>query len=173
MNRIEFDEESYKSFKEEIEKLEARKRELLVELGSSEYKYSGMTWHMGESVKSVQRELEYITAKLKKLKSITPVLKETTTQNPNIVSVGNTYKTTITYSDGETVDKTFKLVTAFPKLDLVNDEIKSISISSPIGAAINGKAIGGNYNFVVAGETNKITVVEQVNQNSTGEQNEA
>ena len=165
MKTIEFDAESYQLYLDEIKSLEAEKRSLLLDLGSSDSKVID-NWIPNKNIQIVHNKLRMVEARLKQLKSFNAVLKKEAS-NSDIITVGNVYKTSITYSDGETIEKTFKLVTAFPKCEVAENEIQRISISSPIGSAINGKEIGGTYKFKVGSETSSITVIEKVEESQS------
>jgi len=170
---IYYDKDSYKKHLELIAKLEQRETELVAELSTLDKRLID-GWMQPSSVSKTRQDLVAVRDMLYDLKHMDIEIIDNSGKKSDTVEIGNIYHTQVTYHDGRVLHYVFKLVSAHPSLN-VPGQIDELTVSCPIGKAINGKKVGETTTFTIDGKVNTITIKEQIilNENDADENENA
>lgn len=154
-NKIFLDKEGYEQYLEEINDL----KNLLKKNGSTKSgayrKYAGDGWHDNFEFEEAKRKEFGIIKDLEdKLIAVRNIVIVDNKHNPLLVNIGDKLRLKLKFSDTESEEGIYILTggTIYKE----NANVKIISLNSPLGNAIYGKAIGKSVNYSV--DENKIEV---------------
>ena len=156
MDEILVDKNGYQQFLQELEKLE--QQSLMNSINGSEvYEAAvGDGWHDNFAFEESMRESRSIASQIDKMHNDQKLLKiiEKTEYNDEVIEIGDTFKVKICYAEDDIEEETLTLTGKY--IPDTNQEIKEITLNSPLGKAVYQKKIN-TINSYYVGE-NKIEV---------------
>ena len=161
MEKILVDENGYKQFMDELEKLKQQSINNSI-TGSEEYKDAvGDGWHDNFAFEQSMRESRLIAKKLDDIfekKKHLEIIKEKSRPN-NVVNIGDKIILEIKYSDDDIETETIILTGNYIP-DPIKD-IKEITLNSPIGKAIYKAKVGKMVSYNVNGTIVEVKIISK------------
>lgn len=162
MDEILVDEEGYKQYFEELDKLKNLRLLIAVKGGEACKEAVGDGWHDNFAYEEAMREERNMASRIEQMLKEQKLLKivKKRSMEKNIVNIGDTVKLAIQY-DEDDIEIEFVKLTGKYKTD-TDLEIKEISLNSPIGKAIFGKKINSSVSCVVNGKEISVNILEKL-----------
>ena len=159
--QIAIDEESYKEYLEEIERIQLELAVKQQRFEEADKRILDGMFLTGE-VRILKNDIARLTSELKKLQEKNYVIAEKT-NGKEIVTLGNIYL--VKFDNMEDAEP-IKMVEAIANddpfyVDAMGRRICKATASQPVGRAILGKPVGGTYQFVAPTGVRSITVIEE------------
>lgn len=162
MKEILVDEEGYNQFFNEIEELKNSKN-TNARCGSEACQSAiGDGWHDNFEFESAQREEKSISSKIKKMSLEQKMLKivSKTKKDPKYINIGDILKLSIKYDEEDIEIITVKLTGKY--LPDIKEEVKEISLNSPLGRTIYLKKITDKLSYYVNDKIVEIRIIEKL-----------
>lgn len=160
MDKILVDEEGYKQFFEELEKLQTKFSDNAIE-GSTAYKDAvGDGWHDNFAYEDAVRQSRIISSRVEKMlrdKKRLKIIKKIKIDD-SIVNIGDLVKLKFIYSSDDIEEKMIKLTGKYlPNQDM---SIQEISLNSPVGKTIYMKKKGEVLSYIINDKLLKLEIVD-------------
>lgn len=166
MEEILVDENGYKQYLDEIEKLKKLSLNNST-AGSEAYKDAvGDGQHDNFAFEESMRQSRSIATRIDNMLKNKQYLKviETKVKEDNLINIGDTLKVKIHYLDDDIEETTIKLTGNFISIIETENDVQEITINSPMGKALYLKNIeDDDINYYVNNKKIKITIIKKIN----------
>ena len=162
-NKILLDEAGYKQFLDELEKLKSKSITIATK-GNESYKDAvGDSWHDNFDFEQSMRESRTITNRIEKMQEDSNKIKIIRKENigKDKVNIGDIVKIEIIYDEFDKEEEIIKLTGNY--IPDTSEEIKEITLNSPLGKAIYKNKIGSICNYKVNDRVIKVRLLEKMN----------
>ena len=159
MDEILVDEEGYKQYFEELDKLKNLRLLIAVKGGEACKEAVGDGWHDNFAYEEAMREERNMASRIEQMLKEQKLLKivEQKDREDGKINIGDIVELSIKYADDDIEVETIKLTGKYkPDTDL---KIKEISLNSPIGKAIFQKSINSEVSYMVNGRKISVNIL--------------
>lgn len=146
--RIKLNKQGYEEYLEAIEKKEEKLSELRMYKGKDAI-YQGDNWHDNPTLYQTELQERALMREISEMKSrlLTAEIVENL-NDENLVDIGDIVKIDMIFGADDRDEEIFRLVATNPSFN-IDDEVKEISINSPLGNAMYQKKIGDIVTYQV------------------------
>lgn len=157
--QIKMDQEGFKKYLKEIEKLEEELSKVRMYKGQTAI-FQGDNWHDNPELyqtEANERSLMQTIARMKDDISRIQIIERNLKSNK--VDIGDVVRLLTIFAPDDVEEMIVKLVGANPDF---NSEIRELSINSPLGAAIYGKEVDEELSYSVNGNVFQVKIQEKI-----------